>query len=106
MRYFCFLLFIVLFSNSAFAEIKTERKTELLYMLEQDCGSCHGLTRKGGLGSSLLPESLKGKSDEVILDIIMNGIDGTPMPPWSELITEEEAEFLIQDMRNYNEKTK
>ncbi|MGD8874759.1 MAG: cytochrome c, partial [Gammaproteobacteria bacterium] len=34
------------------------RQAQLLYLLKHDCGSCHGMTRKGGLGPALLPENL------------------------------------------------
>ena len=34
------------------------RQAELLHLLRHDCGSCHGLTLKGGLGPPLLPATL------------------------------------------------
>ncbi|MBY0432057.1 MAG: cytochrome C oxidase Cbb3, partial [Rhodospirillales bacterium] len=33
------------------------RQAALFNLLAQDCGSCHGLTMKGGLGPALLPEA-------------------------------------------------
>jgi mono/diheme cytochrome c family protein len=32
------------------AALDTARQAELLHLLKHDCGSCHGMTRKGGLG--------------------------------------------------------
>ena len=42
----------------ASAEVAPERAAELQHMVTQDCGSCHGLTRKGGLGSPLTAQAL------------------------------------------------
>ena len=76
-----------------------ERQGELLYRLEQDCGSCHGSTLKGGLGPALLPERLEGLSEEAIADVILNGRPGTPMPPWAFEITNEEALWLARVLK-------
>ncbi len=75
------------------------RRAELLNLLEQDCGACHGLTRKGGLGPSLLPEALAGQSDEALLATILDGRPGTPMGPWRPMLTEEEARWLVEQLR-------
>jgi cytochrome c55X len=75
------------------------RQNELLYRLEQDCGSCHGLTMKGGLGPPLLPRDLAGKSDAALVDAILAGRPGTPMPPWAFEISETEARWLVRRMR-------
>jgi cytochrome c55X len=63
-------------------------------LVRQDCGSCHGLTLKGGLGKALLPADLAPRSATEIADIIMDGLPGTPMPPWKGLLTREEAEWI------------
>jgi cytochrome c55X len=76
------------------------RQKELLYLLEQDCGSCHGLTMKGGLGPALLPRDIANKPDEGLVDAILQGRPGTPMPPWEFEITEEEAFWMVRQMRN------
>ena len=76
------------------------RQKELLYLLEQDCGSCHGLTMKGGLGPALLPRDIADKPDEGLVDAILQGRPGTPMPPWKFEISEEEAFWLVRQMRD------
>lgn len=67
----------------------------------QDCGSCHGLTRKGGLGSPLTPEALEGRTAEGLALIILDGVPGTAMPPWRPLISEADAawiaDYLLKD---------
>lgn len=76
------------------------RQHELLYRLEQDCGSCHGLTLKGGLGPALLPDAIADKPDDALIDTILLGRPGTPMPPWGIEITESEAEWLVGRLRS------
>lgn len=66
----------------------------LAHMVKQDCGSCHGLTMKGGLGRPLTTEALDGKPAEVLAAIILDGIPGTAMPPWRPLLTEDEALWM------------
>ena len=72
------------------------RQAELRNMVVQDCGSCHGLTFKGGLGKPLLPANLKTFSDEAVASVILDGVGGTPMPPWRGLISETEALWIAQ----------
>ena len=68
-------------------------------MLEQDCGSCHGLTRKGGLGSALLPEQLSHFTDDALIDIILEGVPGTPMPPWKRFLNRDDAAWIVDQLR-------
>lgn len=76
-----------------------ERQAQLLHLLRQDCGSCHGLTMKGGLGPPLLPAQLADKDDAVLVEAILDGRPGTPMPPWRHELTAEEADWLVQVLR-------
>ena len=75
-----------------------ERQQSLNYMLKHDCGSCHGMTLKGGLGPSLLPQVLHGKGhtvDSVSL-IIRHGVPEKAMPPWGPLLDDDEIRWLAQ----------
>ncbi|THD73043.1 cytochrome c [Thalassobius vesicularis] len=82
------------------AEIAQPRAAELEHMVIQDCGSCHGLTMKGGLGSPLTREALDGADREVLATIILDGVPETAMPPWRPLITEEEALWIADYLLN------
>lgn len=77
----------------------TQRQAELIYQVEQDCGSCHGLTMKGGLGPALLPANLADKPDEALAEIILNGVPGTPMPPWNFEISGSEAAWIVKRLK-------
>jgi cytochrome c55X len=54
---------------------------------------------KGGLGPSLRPAALAGKPDDVLAEIIMRGLPGTPMPPWAFEINRSEAIWLVRWLR-------
>ena len=79
--------------------IEPKREAQLKYLLAQDCGSCHGMTRKGGLGPALLPNNLEGKPDQLLVATILDGRTGTAMPPWRSELTEAEAAWLVQQLR-------
>lgn len=79
----------------AIAEISITRQAELHHLLKHDCGSCHGMTLKGGLGPALTNDVLAGKSRLMLLTTILEGRPGTPMPPWKTLLTHEEASWLV-----------
>ena len=74
--------------------IDADAAGKLEHLVIQDCGSCHGLTRKGGLGSPLTREALDGAEPEGLAMIILDGVPGTPMPPWRPLLTEAEALWI------------
>jgi cytochrome c55X len=76
------------------SSISDSRKQVLLNLLVQDCGSCHGLQMKGGLGPALLPSALSGKPAEFITTTILDGRPGTAMPAWRPLLSPSEAEWL------------
>ena len=81
------------------AEPPPDRQADLLYLLRQDCGSCHGLTLKGGLGPPLLPASLEAREPEGLAQIILGGVPGTPMPPWAFEIGPDEALWLARQLK-------
>ena len=80
------------------ASIADGRKQQLIRMVRQDCGSCHGMTLKGGLGPPLTPEALHGKPAESLTATVLNGRPGTPMPPWSRFLTADEARWIVSEL--------
>jgi len=91
----------LLLASAATADtgINSQRQQQLIHLLRQDCGSCHGMTLKGGLGSPLLPANLAGKPDTVLVDTILNGRPDTAMPPWRAELTREDATWLVEQLR-------
>lgn len=79
--------------------LDAKREVELVNLVRQDCGSCHGMTLKGGLGRSLLPERIGQLNTESLAAIIIGGVPGTPMSPWRGLITDEEARWIADRLK-------
>jgi len=101
MRYLPVFLLLVSVAHAGDAgTVSTARGQALTAMLHQDCGSCHGMTLKGGLGPPLLPDSLAGKPDALLIATILEGRPGTAMPPWKGLLTPAEAAWLVGLLRS------
>lgn len=93
------LVALLALSLPAAADIAAPRAAELQHMVLQDCGSCHGLTRKGGLGLPLTPEALADKPAAGLAEIILDGVPGTAMPPWRPLLTGDEAAWIANYLK-------
>ncbi len=102
---FCFFGFFLagffwpFFTQADPAEPPPQRQIALLHLLKQDCGACHGLRLTGGLGLPLTSRSLAGKDDGMLSAIILEGVPGTPMPPWKGQITPDEAAWLVRRLK-------
>lgn len=77
------------------AGVAPGRQQALRELLHQDCGSCHGLQLRGGLGPALRAENLAGKPRDALITTILQGRPGTAMPPWRGLVDEDEAAWLV-----------
>ena len=86
-------------SSAPVPALDAAREAELLRLLRNDCGACHGLTLRGGLGLPLTPPALAGKPDALLIDAILVGRPGTPMPPWQAFLTAQDAAWLVERMR-------
>lgn len=95
-----FLTALLTVTAASAADINVQRRQELSNLLQQDCGSCHGLLFKGGLGPPLLPENLRTRPDAALIDTILNGRPGTAMPPWREFLSPSEAAWMLETLRN------
>ena len=71
----------------------------LTHLVQQDCGSCHGLKLTGGLGRPLTAEALAEADRESLALIILDGLPGTAMPPWRPLLTEAEALWIADYLK-------
>ena len=81
-------------AGAALAADSPPNADALKRLVHQDCGSCHGITLKGGLGPDIRPISLAHYTNEGLTAVILDGVPGTPMPPWRPLITKAEAEWI------------
>ncbi len=75
-----------------------EREKQLVRMVRQDCGSCHGMHLTGGLGPALTSQALDGKPLAYLSTVITWGLPGTPMPAWQALLKEGEADWIARQL--------
>lgn len=75
-----------------------ERQRELVRMVRQDCGSCHGMHLTGGLGPPLTTAALAEKPVPSMAATIFHGRPGTPMPTWRAFVTEAEALWIAEQL--------
>ena len=79
--------------------LSDDRAKALETLVRQDCGSCHGLTLKGGLGPELSANRFDGVPPEAIAALILDGVPGTPMPPWRGLLSERDALWIADYLK-------
>ena len=101
MRHFLKWILVIVFfgtmaSQSAGKELDLSlaARERALATLREDCANCHGLYRLGGLGPALTPERLKPFSVEALTLIILEGRPALFMPPWKEVLSKAEVQFL------------
>jgi cytochrome c55X len=75
------------------------RQKELIHLVRQECGFCHGLRLTGGLGSPLTAQAMQGKPAESLEAVIRYGIPGTAMPGWEPFLTETETRWIVQHLQ-------
>lgn len=75
------------------------RSRELVRMVRQDCGSCHGMRLTGGLGPALTREAMAERPLDSLVAVIVHGRPGTPMPPWQAMLSEPEARWIALQLQ-------
>ncbi|NJO37019.1 MAG: cytochrome c [Rhizobiales bacterium] len=93
------LVLVPAFAGAAIGEPAPARQAEILHLLKHDCGSCHGMTLKGGLGPALDPRAIGGQDDDLLVETILNGRPGTPMAPWRISLNEDETRWLVRRLK-------
>jgi len=74
------------------------RQAELVRIVRQDCGSCHGMRLTGGLGPALTREALAERPLEAIEATIVHGRPGTPMPPWRTMLGAADMRWIAAQL--------
>ena len=75
------------------------RQAELVRMVRQDCGSCHGIQLTGGLGPALTRDRMADFPLDSLVAVIYQGRPGTPMPGWKSMISEADATWIAQQLQ-------
>ncbi len=92
------LSFLIVAPLAANDDVSYDRQQQLRNLLIHDCGSCHGLTMRGGLGPALVPDTLQGKSADYLSSVILDGRPGTAMPPWRPFLSPAEARWMADQL--------
>lgn len=85
------------FGNSL--PLTPQRQNELIRLVRQDCGSCHGMQLRGGLGPALTRQTLQDKPAAALISTILYGRPGTAMPPWERFLSEAEASWIVDALQ-------
>jgi cytochrome c55X len=87
-------------AETAITGVNPARQNELVYFIKHDCGSCHGMTLKGGLGPALLPETLSAQPKEYLVTTILEGRKNTAMPPWKSMLSRNDALWIAEQLQS------
>ena len=80
-------------------EPSAERRVQLIRMVRQDCGSCHGIQLTGGLGPALTRQAMAEIPFDSLFSVIYHGRPGTPMPGWKTMISEQDASWIARQLQ-------
>jgi cytochrome c55X len=75
------------------------RQRELVRLVRQDCGSCHGMHLTGGLGPALTAARLADWPLDSIEATIWHGRPGTPMPGWAPMLSPADARWIARQLQ-------
>ena len=74
------------------------RQQELIRIVRQDCGACHGMRLTGGLGPALTPDVMADKPLDSMVATIVHGRPGTPMPGWKPMLSDADARWIAEQL--------
>lgn len=90
--------------DSTIASDESTAQTAALF--EKNCSSCHGASGQGDgpAARSLAPRpanfQLKQGNLDYLERVLLNGIPGTAMPPWEEVLTDQQRHSLVSYLRS------
>lgn len=80
-------------------ELTVSRRVGLIRLVRQDCGSCHGMSLKGGLGPALTADRMQAFPRESLVAVILHGRPNTAMPGWKPILSEQEAVWIADQLQ-------
>lgn len=98
-RWVACLLLALACTPVAAAPPSAARERQLVHLVRQDCGACHGLTLRGGLGNALTPEALRDKPASSLVATVLHGRPGTAMPPFASMLSADEALWIVTHLK-------
>lgn len=100
LRTFCLLLLLGSPAIVIADQPSQQRQQELMHLLKQDCGSCHGMTLKGGLGPALTVDAIADQSVADLVYTITYGREALAMPSWKNILTNDEILWLSEQLKS------
>ncbi len=76
-------------------EPDADRQAAIMDLVHNTCVTCHGPGLVGEVGPPLTPAALKDKDTAMLVDTILNGRPDTQMMPFTGMISEDEATWLV-----------
>ncbi|MBW1842809.1 MAG: c-type cytochrome [Deltaproteobacteria bacterium] len=77
----------------------TEATIDAAAHYARHCASCHGERRYGGYAPPLIPTTLARKSDDALVDAILEGLIATQMPAFASQLGPADARALVELFR-------
>lgn len=93
------LSLMIAFQTLFAMEVSPKRQMELKGLIDNVCSACHGKDLTGGQCPPLTPTALSKKSDNMLVQTILQGRNNTAMSAWKDLLTETEAKWMIQTLK-------
>jgi len=78
--------------------VDAARQQQLIRMVRQDCGACHGMRLTGGLGPALTRDALADGPLDAMAATVVHGRPGTPMPPWRALLSDADVRWIVEQL--------
>lgn len=77
-----------------------ERRAALVHFVRHDCGSCHGMQLRGGLGPALTPADLADRDPGYLEVMIREGSPAMGMPGWKALLADAEIRWIAAGLKD------
>lgn len=89
-------LFTISLIMTAFITFNSYAQTSIAKKLYQDnCQTCHGIGRLGGMGPALFPENLSRLRKIKAINVVKNGRVATQMPAFNKKLNKAEIKTLV-----------
>ncbi len=89
------LVGIILTLSAVFALPLQAEQSSADKLYKDNCQSCHGIGRLGGMGPALFPENLSRLRKNKAVNVIENGRAATQMPAFSQTLSKAEISRLV-----------
>ncbi|HTV59748.1 MAG TPA: c-type cytochrome [Verrucomicrobiae bacterium] len=88
------------------AQLRPDQVLDFETLYSENCAGCHGERGQGGAAIAIAsPVYLSIAGDDVLRNVMANGVPGTPMPAFAQkaggMLTEPQVSALVSGIRNW-----